>query len=479
MAKIQLRRDTAANWATVNPTLAAGEIGYETDTGRVKIGDGATAWNTLPYSWVRLKEFETRARFLGRADPQPLPVLVSSFARIPNGSAPTAFDSGQLASVTLSGAVTLGVEDGHLVADPSGAGTQAAYYSSASLGSTVTRIGARFRMKPGEGTRTAGGTVAIAITQYDWSLVPLASQNMPLHISYGNGGWNIGVIVAGSLSVLDSGVPVTPMLIDSSTEYEIEAWINGTTMTVDLPDGARRVVTDSRIATYAGQFVFCEQFLGIGAGDDIACFSHVWADTSPAAIPSARQLAPAFREASAKATGTPFLAGNYYRPVTGRTTTTAVMGGTGVVSCGARFLAGRTTVITNLAVNVTAAGSSGATVRMGLYEIDLKTLSTRLIADFGTTAATSTGVKTTTGSAPIVQGKDYLAVAFAQGGTTKPTMTHTSDHDMLLGLADPANAYLFALGGVQATYVSGALPSSLSGAVAAGAGVMVLAMAAA
>ena len=49
---IQLRRDTAANWTTTNPTLAAGETGYETDTGKIKIGNGTTAWATLSYNNV-------------------------------------------------------------------------------------------------------------------------------------------------------------------------------------------------------------------------------------------------------------------------------------------------------------------------------------------------------------------------------------------------------------------------------------------
>ena len=47
--QIQVRRDTAANWTSVNPTLVAGEIGFETDTGRDKIGTGAL-WNATPYS---------------------------------------------------------------------------------------------------------------------------------------------------------------------------------------------------------------------------------------------------------------------------------------------------------------------------------------------------------------------------------------------------------------------------------------------
>ena len=46
---IQVRRDTGANWATINPVLAQGEPGFETDTGKLKIGDGSTAWNSLSY----------------------------------------------------------------------------------------------------------------------------------------------------------------------------------------------------------------------------------------------------------------------------------------------------------------------------------------------------------------------------------------------------------------------------------------------
>jgi hypothetical protein len=49
-ATIQFRRDTSANWASVNPVLAQGELGLVTDTGQYKIGDGSTAWNSLTYS---------------------------------------------------------------------------------------------------------------------------------------------------------------------------------------------------------------------------------------------------------------------------------------------------------------------------------------------------------------------------------------------------------------------------------------------
>lgn len=47
---LQLRRGAASLWTSTNPTLAAGEVGYETDTGLFKVGDGTTGWTSLKYS---------------------------------------------------------------------------------------------------------------------------------------------------------------------------------------------------------------------------------------------------------------------------------------------------------------------------------------------------------------------------------------------------------------------------------------------
>lgn len=50
LKRFQMRRGTPALWASRNPILAEGEEGYETDTGRRKVGDGITRWNDLPYA---------------------------------------------------------------------------------------------------------------------------------------------------------------------------------------------------------------------------------------------------------------------------------------------------------------------------------------------------------------------------------------------------------------------------------------------
>ncbi len=49
--KVRNRIDTSTNWSTANPVLLSGEIGVVKDgsTYRMKVGDGSTKWNSLPF----------------------------------------------------------------------------------------------------------------------------------------------------------------------------------------------------------------------------------------------------------------------------------------------------------------------------------------------------------------------------------------------------------------------------------------------
>jgi len=47
-SRIQVRKDTAANWTSAAPTLAAGELGLDTDTALLRTGDGSLSWDNLP-----------------------------------------------------------------------------------------------------------------------------------------------------------------------------------------------------------------------------------------------------------------------------------------------------------------------------------------------------------------------------------------------------------------------------------------------
>lgn len=50
MTLIQIRRGTSAQWSTNNPVLGSGELGFDTTVKNFKVGDGVTAWSTLPFS---------------------------------------------------------------------------------------------------------------------------------------------------------------------------------------------------------------------------------------------------------------------------------------------------------------------------------------------------------------------------------------------------------------------------------------------
>ena len=52
----QLKRGTAARWAELNPVLRQGEPGFAYDTYQLKIGDGFTPWNRLPYAGNNIRD---------------------------------------------------------------------------------------------------------------------------------------------------------------------------------------------------------------------------------------------------------------------------------------------------------------------------------------------------------------------------------------------------------------------------------------
>ena len=56
--KIQIRRGTTSQWSTANPILASGEMGYDTDIKRIKIGNGTTAWNSLPFEIADVQDYQ-------------------------------------------------------------------------------------------------------------------------------------------------------------------------------------------------------------------------------------------------------------------------------------------------------------------------------------------------------------------------------------------------------------------------------------
>lgn len=107
--RVMFRRGTAVQWTQANPVLAAGEPGYETDTHRLKIGDGVRRWADLHYILLDYRLFTTKVAFGSTAPVAPAPGSVwihstdGTFPDIPPPPTPQAFTG----SAVLSGTGTL------------------------------------------------------------------------------------------------------------------------------------------------------------------------------------------------------------------------------------------------------------------------------------------------------------------------------------------------------------------------------------
>jgi len=111
--RFQLRRDTAATWAAVNPVLGPGEPALEIDTMLVKYGDGVSEWNSLPYASIDLP-----AVVAAYADGEVPSAFTLSIVDSPDGPAWLEAIGAQPASLALTAiAATTTISDGeHTVA---------------------------------------------------------------------------------------------------------------------------------------------------------------------------------------------------------------------------------------------------------------------------------------------------------------------------------------------------------------------------
>jgi hypothetical protein len=99
--RFRLRGGTKAEWTAANPILLAREPGVETDTGAFKVGNGTTAWNSLPYTGrntaTLLAEADSAAA--ARITAESLPTLRQRVTTLEtNGTGGTSYNDTQLRS---------------------------------------------------------------------------------------------------------------------------------------------------------------------------------------------------------------------------------------------------------------------------------------------------------------------------------------------------------------------------------------------
>ena len=230
MSKIQLRRDTAANWTSANPTLSSGELGYETDTGKFKIGNAAgTAWTSLSYASVT-----AYGDLSGTPSAYTLPTATTSVLGGVKVGANLSISNGVLSAVS-SGSSTTSLPWANITSTPTTlagygitdgltASNLTAYLTSATAASTYLPI-ANFTYANITGKPTLA-TVATTGSYTDLTNTP-ASYSLPTASTTVLG----GVKVDGSSIVINSGV------ISSTYSYTLPAATTSTLGGVRLGAG--------------------------------------------------------------------------------------------------------------------------------------------------------------------------------------------------------------------------------------------------
>ena len=136
---IQHRRDTAANWTSVNPVLAASELGFETDTNKFKLGDGTSTWIALAYqggggSGVSLTPSATQTIVAQNATTTPLIVQAAATPSVDTFAVQNSAGN-KVLQVTSGNAVNIGVP-GTAAVNIGNSATSVGILGSVTIGST-------------------------------------------------------------------------------------------------------------------------------------------------------------------------------------------------------------------------------------------------------------------------------------------------------------------------------------------------------
>jgi len=182
--QIQIRNGTAAQWTAANPTLAVGEMGAETDTGKFKIGTGSTAWNSLAYAAVG---------------------TVTSVGQTFTGGLVSVAGSPISTSGTL--ALTVGGTSGGIVYFSS----SSTWASSAALASNALVVGGGAGSAPATITTGTGVVTALGVTTNAASGIVVKDANANI---------TTNAIFAGFTSVAASGTTIT-LTASSTPVYSI------------------------------------------------------------------------------------------------------------------------------------------------------------------------------------------------------------------------------------------------------------------
>jgi hypothetical protein len=200
------------------------------------------------------------------------------FRRLPDGPAPANFGPGRALLTTAppgDAPTQFRVVGGELTNEPTLDGRAAAYYTSASLGTPIRTMGARWTFTRRGGTP---GAMGFFVSQTPMHF-PFAVHFVITPQIWSFGVWPPDGTVPGGLQILQEQHFDAPLEQDGSQVYETRIEINGEQVDIDLPDGQHQVLRDHRIADWAGSFATFEAYADHGSTDTRVGFTEIWAQS--------------------------------------------------------------------------------------------------------------------------------------------------------------------------------------------------------
>lgn len=194
---------------------------------------------------------------------------------------PTTMDTGPATPVTYSAHASVIVDGGFELAR-TGTGTAFQYTNfDAGAGNELTRLAYTFKLNDTDAT-TDGWAMGMALSNGPELNYGGVAYRIGMHLTVGLDAWALSKVsnATGTLvfTYLATGLMLSPLTADNNAEYTVEAWRQGDTITLLLPDGEHVTVTDSDVGDWATRYGYIEITVQDIVTDIMPAFTEAWFD---------------------------------------------------------------------------------------------------------------------------------------------------------------------------------------------------------
>ena len=245
---IQVRRGSTSDWAAGSIVLSAGEWGLDTTTGRYKIGDGSTVWNSLTYAATLPTDF-TGASGIGLSKGTNGSTITISVTGIPssritdfNDAVDARVTAGSVSSDTVMDIVGSGLIEGSNI-DLTYSGHQLTIAVSG-IGSSIQGYDAGLASIAGLTTGSGNYLYATASDVYTTGVITAFGRSLVDDVDASAGRTTLGVVIGTDVQAYDADLAAIAGLT-SAADKGIQFTGTGTAAVFDLTTAGKALLDDA------------------------------------------------------------------------------------------------------------------------------------------------------------------------------------------------------------------------------------------